>query len=248
MDFMVLLSSCAGIMGNAGQSNYCAGNTYQDALARYRTSLGRKTIAIDLGIVLGEGFVAENDAVMESLIRLKLFRPNTVDEITSMLDYYCDPALGQIDVLQSQVVTGFELPANITANGDDMPTALEQPIFRCMHQAEGHSNQTKSSDGVKLVSLRTAIIGADTPTDAGLVVTELLIEKLSRVLGLPVKDFSMNSSLDSYGVDSLVGVELRNWLAKESGADLAVFEILGGASLTEIGGLVASRSPLRNGA
>ncbi|THC88924.1 hypothetical protein EYZ11_011625 [Aspergillus tanneri] len=36
LDFFILLSSAAGIVGNSGQANYAAGCTFQDALARYR--------------------------------------------------------------------------------------------------------------------------------------------------------------------------------------------------------------------
>ena len=55
----------------------------------------------------------------------------------------------------------------------------------------------------------------------------------------------MNSALDSYGVDSFVGLELQIWLSKESGANLAVFDILGGATLPRIGQMVAAKSALR---
>lgn len=60
LDFFVMLSSISGIMGNRGQSNYCAGNTYQDALAHYRQSLGLAAHTIDLGAVSGMGWLEEN--------------------------------------------------------------------------------------------------------------------------------------------------------------------------------------------
>ena len=47
------------------------------------------------------------------------------------------------------------------------------------------------------------------------------------------------------GVDSLVGLELRNWLPKESGVELAMFEILGDVTLRGIGKLVAQKTYLR---
>jgi NAD(P)-dependent dehydrogenase (short-subunit alcohol dehydrogenase family) len=40
LDFFILLSSSAGILGSFSQGNYCAGNTFQDAFARFRAGLG----------------------------------------------------------------------------------------------------------------------------------------------------------------------------------------------------------------
>lgn len=48
LDFFVLLSSSGGIVGSFSQGNYCAGNTFQDAFARYRAGLqlsGKSLIA-----------------------------------------------------------------------------------------------------------------------------------------------------------------------------------------------------------
>lgn len=60
LDFFVMLSSLAGILGNRGQSNYCAGNTYQDQLAYYRRSLGLPGQVIDLGAIGGLRWFEEN--------------------------------------------------------------------------------------------------------------------------------------------------------------------------------------------
>jgi KR domain len=37
MDFFIMLSSVSSIIGNVGQANYAAGNTFEDALAHYHT-------------------------------------------------------------------------------------------------------------------------------------------------------------------------------------------------------------------
>ena len=67
MDFFVILSSVGGVFGNRSQSNYAAGNTYQDALARHRVSLGEKCISIDLGMILSIGFAAERPELLDLL-------------------------------------------------------------------------------------------------------------------------------------------------------------------------------------
>ena len=77
LDFFILLSSGAGIIGSYAQGNYCAGNTFQDAFARYRASLGLPVRYIDVGSVEGEGYTAENQAALEFVIQQGL-RPYTL--------------------------------------------------------------------------------------------------------------------------------------------------------------------------
>lgn len=69
LDFFLMLSSIAGIAGSRGQSNYAAGNTFQDAFAKYRAGQNLRATSINLGTVVGVGYIAENesDLICENL-------------------------------------------------------------------------------------------------------------------------------------------------------------------------------------
>jgi hypothetical protein len=243
MDFFVLLSSVCGISGNAGQSNYAAGNTYQDSLAQYRVSCGEKATAIDLGVVLSEGFVAENAHLMDYLIRLGFILPITLGEFFALLDFYCNPEI-EPATDEAQVVTGLELPARIRAKGSEIPYTLRLPLFRNMHQID-YSSQASVKASEQMLDYKTLFNSANSLAEAGVLVSEGLRRKLSRVLGIPEDNIELQCRVESYGVDSLVAVELRNWLAKEICADVAVFEILGSATLAGVGLTVAAKSSFR---
>ena len=58
LDFFVMLSSISGICGSRSQANYAAGNTFQDAFAAHRIAQNLPATVIDLGVVLGVGYVA----------------------------------------------------------------------------------------------------------------------------------------------------------------------------------------------
>lgn len=59
LQFFVMLSSIAGVVGNRSQANYAAGKTFQDALVHSRRELGLPAVSIDIGLMLCIGLIAE---------------------------------------------------------------------------------------------------------------------------------------------------------------------------------------------
>ncbi|KAL3964599.1 hypothetical protein ACCO45_001603 [Purpureocillium lilacinum] len=72
MDFFIVLSSLAGIIGSVSQGNYAAGNTFQDALVHYRQHKGLPAQSLDLGIMKSIGYVEEHGDVGARLSQFKL--------------------------------------------------------------------------------------------------------------------------------------------------------------------------------
>lgn len=243
MDFFVLLSSVAGIFGNGGQANYAAGNTYQDALAVYRSSQGESAVSLDIGYVVEDGIEAKSKASLDRLSILKM-RTTSLAEIIAMLDYYCQPGLSPTTT-QSQVISGLGLPADIKAKGIEVPQVLHKPLFRHLFQAESSHTPVKASAVRQQKTISSAFLGANSLSESGKIIADALKEKLCRVLGLNIEHVELEHSLVSYGVDSLVGLEIKNWLGKELDVDIEVFEILGGATILDIGGMAAAKSTLR---
>jgi hypothetical protein len=73
LDFFVMTSSISGLLGTPAQSNYAAGNTYMDALARHRMAQGKHAASIVIPMVLGVGVVAENIELEASLKRKGMY-------------------------------------------------------------------------------------------------------------------------------------------------------------------------------
>ena len=243
MDFFILLSSVSGIFGNGGQANYAAGNAYQDALARYRIALGEKAAALDIGALLSAGVLAENGGSLNRSIRTGILPPMSEAELLALIDCYCNPSLGISTQLNCQAVTGIEIPANLQVKGMDEPYWMQQPFFRHLYQIESTIGSTVVTE--KALDFSSLFSAASSLSEAGRIVSDALVEKLSKILNIPSEDISNAKPLSSYGVDSLVAVELRNWFARALSAEVAIFEILGGPSIQTVGVLVAGKSQYR---
>lgn len=57
-------------------------------------------------------------------------------------------------------------------------------------------------------------------------------------MSIEPSDVDVEQPLHAFGVDSLVAIELRNWIAKQFAADIPVFEFMGGRAVAAIGDLV----------
>ncbi|MCJ1384592.1 hypothetical protein MMC17_007710 [Xylographa soralifera] len=245
LNFFILLSSACGVFGNGGQANYAAGNAYQDALARYRVSLGEKAAALDIAALLAEGFLAENDSSLKRSIRTGILPPISQPELLALLDHYCDPiSTSSTDPLQCQAMVGIETPANIQAQGTDEPYWMRQPLFTHLYQISS-SSAFAARSLTQTTDFETLFGAAASLAEAGAIVSKALLTKLSKLLGVVEDTIDGGKPLGSYGVDSLVAVELRNWFARAVGADLAIFEILGEPSITAIRINVARKSQWR---
>jgi aryl carrier-like protein len=240
MDFFVLLSSMSGIFGARGQSNYASGNTYQDALARHRINIGEKAVALDLGMMLDVGIVAESKSIRDGMDAAGYYVCISETELHALLDRYCNPGLGLLSRLESQIVMGPAVTQELKSRDFYW---MHKPIFRHLWQLAGSAGSPSSdSNAESIFDASTRLRAAESLHDATAVVCEALVKKLSKALGIPEADLDPSRPLHYYGVDSLVAVELRSWFAKHMNADIAIFEIMGVSSVTAVSKLVASKS------
>lgn len=242
MDFFILLSSICGIFGATAQVNYATGNTYKDAIAHYRVSHGEKAISIDLGMMTAEGVLAENKGLLDLLKRAGYFMEIHQAELFALLDYYCNPALEIQTQMRCQAVVGIETPAVLRSLGVDEPSWMGRPLFRHFHQMTNKIEASLESSAAT-PDYRSLLQNAVSTTEAAIVVSQGLALKTAKILAIPIEDIDVHRPLHAHGVDSLVAVEIRSWLLKEMDADVAIFEILGNASISDASVTILKKSP-----
>ncbi|KAK0667279.1 lovastatin diketide synthase LovF [Cercophora samala] len=247
LDFFIFFSSVAAIIGSQAQANYAAGNTFQDELARYRVSKGLRALSVNLSLVGGPvGFSAEHPELAQQFILTKHILDMSTDEMLGLLEFYCNPE-NAASSKTSQVVMGLDLPHRVAERGMDLPAWMHESTFANLHQITGSAqasssdSPTKGSKSSGSDNLRARAEQAESVGEAATVLSGALVTKLCKVLGRGPSDIDPTQPLYVYGVDSLVAVELRNWLRETLKVDVAVFEILGGSSCSTIAQDVARK-------
>ncbi|KAM6510775.1 hypothetical protein FSOLCH5_011220 [Fusarium solani] len=241
LDFFVVLSSVAGIVGNRGQAAYSAANTYLDAFTQHRLRSGLPATCLNLGAVSGVGYLAENSAKQAQV--LKNLSGSTVDEseVLVLLELAINGKIGVMG--NEQCVTGLDF-----SDGTSLPYyASDGRFVHLRHAAIVKSQDASDLPASASLTIAQEVQRAATREEAQGIVTIGLRDKLGAILMLPpevLQSHQGNAPVTAFGLDSLNAIELRNWITKELQAHLQILELLTSSSLGDLASLVLKKSRL----
>jgi len=230
LDFFTLLSSISGIYGNKGQANYSAANAFLDAFASYRQGLGLPACSVDLGIVVGIGYMAERDDL----------RKRYDDSIWQAIDEKVLCRTFELSVHQqsqtpihaqsaTHMITGLRMsqPADSLLSSDARFSGL-------FSRGRTTGRQDPGGQGPKELESILVMIRSNAGARSILETTTNVLERyLMRILRVSDSlDFAR--PLSAYGIDSLAAVEVRNFLKVELSVELTTLEIINAPTLASI--------------
>ncbi|KAK1144993.1 Type I Iterative Polyketide synthase (PKS) [Aspergillus melleus] len=243
LDFFINLSSGASFIGNMGQAQYAASGGFMAALAQYPQSSGLPCTTLDLPIVRGVGYLSEDQQKLEQVsaqlgtsaitaVEIRCIVAAAIrNEIRESSEGHC--VIG-FDFIKSTPVA--ELPhwvkdarfSNLTRLSQLMETAA--------------SNSAVAKQTAVEVSPATAVRSARALDAAESLVVDAVIKKLSSILMRPAEELDPSVPISVYGLDSLVAIEVRNWITRELEASLQILEILASDSLPVLARLILKKS------
>ena len=240
LDFFIMLSSLVGMGGNSSQSNYAAGGSFEDAVARYRSARDLPAVCLDLGMIASVGYVARTGGVKERLAR-QGYQLVSEEEVLRLVENAI--ASPRRPPGESQILVGVSRDLD-TVNRDDSPFLADVRFSGLKREATAsRGGPTKHSAG-SLQDLTNGLSGAESWDQAISSIVRVIISKLSIMFSLPEDAVDPSASMSHYGVDSLVAVELRNWLSSALQSEVSIFDIMQSKSLVGLAETAGVKSRL----
>jgi NAD(P)-dependent dehydrogenase (short-subunit alcohol dehydrogenase family)/acyl carrier protein len=214
LDFFVMFSSLSSVFGHAGQGNYAAANLFLDALAWHRRAHGLPALTINWGYLGEVGYLAERPQLGEWLERRGV-RSFTVRQALTLLERALQRRAIQVSVMR----VDWSRWRGLGVSGRVSPR-----FAHLLEQSGGAATVTERSE-------------QPLPDSRGADRSQLhtrLRDKVARVLGTSPDRLDVEKPLLNLGIDSLMAVELRNWIEQELRINVPIMELMRSSSLARL--------------
>ncbi|KAK8011011.1 hypothetical protein PG990_009976 [Apiospora arundinis] len=259
LDFFTLFSSFSGLVGQWGQANYAAANTFLDAFAQFRRAKGLPASVIDIGAMDDVGYVSQNSAVMEQFRATAVHILREQDLLDSL-----ELSINQSTPGAAQQTRPGPLGTYMSAGQLGIGLRMTQPILAPNNRSiwrrdirmslyrnlESAADEADTSGNDEFKELMASI--ANNPR---LLLEQASVDALAREIGATIFGFMMKplDELDvkagpaSLGMDSLVAIELKNWFRQRLGLEMSVLEIMNATSIERLAQAVAEGLMIKSG-
>nr|QVV57685.1 malonyl CoA-acyl carrier protein transacylase [Myxococcales bacterium] len=206
LDFFVMHSSAAALLGSPGQAHYAAANAFMDALAHARQKLGLPATSVQWGPFSEVGMAAALESRGQRLSSLGLgsITPEEGMRALGRVLARPRPEVGVMRLVPRQWLEFYPQIAGV-------------PFFADLAQERASTKTAAARPGSFRVALERAAQEAKLP-----LLEAHVLAQIAQVTRLDVARIDRRASFTGLGVDSLMSLELRNRLESSMGVKLAV--------------------------
>ncbi|KAN0009419.1 hypothetical protein ACTFIU_006709 [Dictyostelium citrinum] len=187
----VLSSSVASMIGSTDQCTYVCSNRVLDSLSKYRKSIGLPSICTNYGSVQSTGIVSRNKSI-EKLLDGQGLEPLSINTILGSLDLQ----------IQNGNKSNNLMVSSFNFNNFFEAFKNHSMIHKFDFNTNPLENNNKSTDREENNKGKTSI-------------DLLFLNKISELLSMELSKINQDLKLVEYGSDSLLIVQLKNWIDKE---------------------------------
>lgn len=223
LNCFVMFSSVSSIFGNPAQGNYAAANAFLDSLAHHRRALGLPALAINWGVLGGEGYVARNERVAEFLARQGT-AALTPREVTTLMESFLVSNATQMAAIRVDWAKWRQSFRGMQDN------PLVERIFASGVEVQETSGGSSDWRG----KIQSA--GPDERND---VIGQAVRDVVGSVLRVKPDSLRDDQPLTDLGLDSLMGVEIENLIESSIGVALPPTSLMRARTIGQIASLIA---------
>ena len=139
----------------------------------------------------------------------------------------------------AQLITGLPTGGILHRQGLEPPFYYDDPrfvYFKKMDLEQAIAEVGAHGDGAsdEGINLAAQISQAQSIGDASQLIASAIAGLLAKGLQTSADNIDTSKPLHSYGVDSLMAVEIRTWIMQQLKADITLFDILSGMSIVAL--------------
>lgn len=214
LDFFVAYSSVSGLVGNPGQGNYAAANTFLDALMEFRAGNGLPGLSIAWGALGDVGMVAR-DRELQARMEANGLRTISPDRALEALEF----------LLGTSVTAAGVFDLDWRDFGRSFPAVAMTRRFSSL-ASPGQSQASPNSTVDRLVGLE--------PREQSQLAVSLVQETVAAVLRKPADSIEPDKPLNQLGIDSLMAMEIQSRLQSQAGIPLRALDLMKGRSIASV--------------
>ncbi len=236
LDFFVFFGSSA-VIGNYGQANYAAANSFMSALAEQRRRRGLAVSIIDIGPILGVGYVNRTiEGTIMSSIALQAggFAVQCERDFHQLFGEAILAGLsGSISPIE--LFTGVR---KISRRDEHRPVWDSWPHMSHYVQ-DGPETEDSAANGAHAdLPIKTRLANAQTRDQVYDIIWDAFSLKVASQFQLDISKISRADlsamRFDEIGIDSLAAVEIRGWFMRSLQIKISVLKVLNGVSVGEL--------------
>ncbi|EXJ69156.1 uncharacterized protein A1O5_08091 [Cladophialophora psammophila CBS 110553] len=207
LDFFVMFSSIAMVVGNPRQAAYSAANAYLHAITQQRRARGMAASTIDIGAVIGVKEWELHALFAEAVVA---GRNKEIDDV--------------------ELVTGM---VHMDEKERDRIPWYNDPRFAAFKLSDRQTAGNAATGAVE--SLKDQLTKAETVDQVRAIILKGVSSRIRGALLLATTDeLNLTAPLIDQGVDSLSAVTVASWFTKNLNLDVPLLKILGGASVSDL--------------
>ena len=214
LDFFVLFSSVAAMIGNPGQGSYCAANVFLDALVDRRRAKGQTGLVINWGAISDAGHLSRQAETADALSE------RGFQGMSSKL---------ALQILGRAMTTDRSHLGVFRADWASWSRKNGRASLTLSNLVPNQIDTRREGEGNLLESLL-----AVSPVERVQLVQSRLVDELSKILGVSSSRVDPHRAIIEFGLDSLMAVELRREVEGTLGVQFSLLEVLEGQTISEL--------------